>query len=131
MAGTIDFRYDSARDVLIATPRWKITTKEDCEAWYEQWEAHVSKSGRKVDCVVVLDDFHVHPAIASEWGEYRARLNNRFFRHSYRVDADATVKLFVKTSGVRFNAATSEAESVEAAIEGILEARKKDRPEAS
>jgi len=41
------------------------------------------------------------------------------------VQPDAVVKLFTKTSGVRFNAATSEAATVEAAIEGILEARKK------
>ena len=124
MAGTIDFQYDSARDVLIATPKWDIVTKEDCETWYRQWESHLSTFGRKVDCVVVLNDFHVRPAIASEWGEYRARLNNVFFRHSFRVQADAIVHLFVQTSGVRFNAATSEAESVEAAIEGILAARK-------
>jgi hypothetical protein len=129
MPGTIAFDYDTARDVLVAIPRWTINTKEDCEAWYAQWAAELSKFGRKVDCVVVLNDFHVHPAIASEWGEYRARLNNEFFRHSFRVNADATVKLFVQTSGVRFNAATSEADSVEAAIEGILAARKKAEPQ--
>jgi hypothetical protein len=127
MPGTIDFRYDSVNDVVIATPRWNIATKGDCETWYAQWEAHLSKYERKVDCVVVLNDFHVDPAIASEWGEYRARLNNAHFRHSFRVQADSIVKLFVQTSGVRFNAATSEAETVEAAIEGILEARKKVR----
>ena len=125
MPGTIDFQYDSAKDVVIATPRWRIATREDCETWYGQWAAHLSAYKRKVDCVVVLTDFHVDAAIASEWGEYRARLNNQYFRHSFRVQADSVVKLFVKTSGVRFNAATSEAASVEAAIEGILEARKK------
>lgn len=125
MAGTIDFKYDAAQDIVIATPKWKITTKEDCETWFEQWSRYLSKFGRKVDCVVVLTDFHVSAEIASAWGEYRARLNNTYFRHSYRVEADAIVKLFVTTSGVRFNAATSEAASVEAAIEGILEARKK------
>ena len=124
MPGTIEFTYDAAKDIVIAVPKWDIETKEDCEVWYAQWEAHMSKYGRKLDCVVVLDDFHIGPRIASAWGEYRAKLNNTHFRHSFRVHADPTVKLFIQTSGVRFNAASGEAATVDGAIEGILDARK-------
>jgi hypothetical protein len=124
MPGRIDFQYDAATDIVIATPHWRLSTKEDCEVWYDQWDGHMSKYRRKMDCVVLLHDFHVDAAIASVWGEYRAKLNITYFRHSYRVNADPTVKLFIKTSGVRFNAATGEAQSLEAAIDGILEARK-------
>ena len=125
MPGTIDFQYDAAKDIVIATPKWRIVTREDCETWFHQWDSHLARYRRKVDCVVVLNDFHVDPVIAPAWGEYRAKLNIAYFRHSFRVQADAVVRLFVKTSGVRFNAATSEAETVEAAIEGILDARKR------
>jgi hypothetical protein len=125
MPGRIDFEYDATKDIVIATPHWRIVTKADCEVWYAQWDSHMSKYKRKMDCVVVLNDFHVDAGIASAWGEYRARLNIDYFRHSFRVNADKTVKLFIKTSGVRFNAATGEAESVEAAIEGIMAARAK------
>ena len=109
MLGTIDFTYDQANDVVIAVPKWTISSREDCEAWFHQWEAYLLKYGRKVDCVVVLDAFHIDASIASVWGEYRAKLNNNYFRHSFRVHADPTVRLFVQTSGVRFNAASSEA----------------------
>jgi hypothetical protein len=125
MPGTIDFRYDPAQDIVIATPKWNVTTGADCQEWFEEWSAYLSTFNRKVDCVVVLNDFHVNPQIASVWGEYLAKLNIAYFRHSFRVQADAVVKLFTRTSGVRFNAATSEAETVETAIEGILEARRK------
>ena len=124
MPGSIDFKYDAAKDIVIAIPKWRIATKQDCDVWYHQWASYLAKYGRKVDCVVLLDDFHVDPAIAPAWGEYRAKLNIDYFRHSYRVHADPTVKLFVKTSGVRFNAASGEAPTVEDAIEGILEARR-------
>jgi hypothetical protein len=124
MPGHMDFRYDAAHDIVIAVPHWRLVTKEDCKVWYDQWDSHLARYKRKVDCVVVLNDFHVDPAIASAWGEYRARLNITYFRHSFRVNADPTVKLFVKTSGVRFNVATSEAASVDDAIAGILAARK-------
>jgi hypothetical protein len=125
MPGKIEFTYDAANDIVIAAPKWTLKSQQDCEAWFAEWEAYLSKYKGKVDCVVVLDDFHVDPQIASEWGEYRARLNNTFFRHSFRVNADPTVKLFIKTSGVRFNAATGEAPTVQGAIEGILDARSK------
>jgi len=125
MPGTIDFRHDTANDIVIAVPKWMIGSKEDCEVWFRQWADQLSKYGHKVDCVVVLDDFHVDARIAAVWGEYRAKLNNTYFRHSYRVHADPTVKLFIQTSGVRFNAAAGEAPTVEDAIAGILDARKK------
>jgi hypothetical protein len=125
MPGTIDFSYDAAKDIVIAVPKWTIASLEDCEAWFRQWADYLGAYGRKVDCVVVLDDFHIQPRIAAKWGEYRAKLNNTYFRHSFRVHADPTVKLFIQTSGVRFHAASGEAATVEGAIEGILDARKK------
>ncbi len=125
MPGKIDFTYDTANDIVIAVPKWRIETEQDCRLWFSEWSANLSKYGRKVDCVVVLDDFHVDARIASKWGEFRAQLNNDYFRHSYRVHADPTVKLFIQTSGVRFNAASGEAPTVEDAIAGILDARQK------
>jgi hypothetical protein len=125
MPGKISFTYDAANDIVVAVPKWTIATEQDCETWFNEWAAHLARYGRKVDCIVVLNDFHVDARVASRWGEYRARLNNTYFRHSYRVNADPTVKLFVQTSGVRFKAATAEAPTVEGAIEGILDARAK------
>jgi hypothetical protein len=125
MPGTMNFTYDDVNDIVIAAPQWNIRSKEDCEVWYKQWVSHLTKFGRKVDCIMILDDFHVDTSIASEWGEYRAKINNAHIRYSFRVHADPTVKLFVQTSGIRFNAAAGEAPTVEGAIEGILDARKK------
>ena len=127
MPGKIDFTYDKVNDIVVATPRWRIVTEQDCNVWLDEWAGHLSTYGRKVDCVVVLNDFHVDAGIASHWGEYRARLNKTYFRHSYRVNADRTVKLFIQTSGVRFDAATGEAPTVGDAIAGILDARTKGR----
>jgi hypothetical protein len=123
LPGTIDFRYDQLNEMVVATPRWTIRTREDCETWYRQWVDYLSTFGRTVDCVMVLDEFHVEPEIAKVWGEFRARINNEHIRHSFRVRADWAVRLFAATSGVRYNAASNEAATVEAAIEGIRQAR--------
>jgi hypothetical protein len=123
MKGTIDFRYDSENDIVIAIPHWNIETKEDVLVWFGQYQAYMKGFGRKVDFVVVLDDFKIGPAIGVAWGEYRAKIHQEYTRFSYRVHSNNRVKLFVNTSGVRYNVATEEAATIEDAIEGIKAAR--------
>jgi hypothetical protein len=121
--GKIDFRYDATNDIVIAVPHWNIQTAADVVDWYGQYEVYMSRFRRKMDFVVILDDFHIAPAIGVVWGEARGRLHQRFTRFSYRVHANSRVKLFVNTSGVRYNVATQEAATLEDAIEGIKAAR--------
>ena len=125
MKGTIDFKHDTINDVVIAIPKWNIQTKEDCEVWYKQWEDFLSKFNRKMDAIMVLNDFNVESGIAAEWGEYRAKLINNYTRFSYRVNPNLVTGIFIKTSGVRYNASSKEANSLESAIHAIKEDRKK------
>ncbi len=124
MTGTISFEHDKINDIVIAKPVWQIETKEDCEVWYKQWYDYLSKFGKKVDCIVLLDKFKVEASVAEAWGEYRAKLNNNFFRFSYRVNPELLTGIFIKTSGVRYHAATKEAKNIESAILAIKEERK-------
>jgi hypothetical protein len=124
MAGTIDFRYDREHDIIIATPHWRIATEADVVSWFHQYTSYLSAFTRKMDFIVVLDDFEVVPTVGSKWGEYRAKLLQKYFRHNFRVHSKRNVKLFVNTSGVRYNISTEEAASVDDAIAAILEARR-------
>jgi hypothetical protein len=125
MAGTIDFQYDRERDLVIATPHWKIVTENDVTTWLAQYASYMKSFGRKMDLVVVLDDFEVTPVIGSKWGESRATLHKEYLRYSIRVHSRRDVKLFVNTSGARFNIATEEAASVDDAVDAILEMRRR------
>lgn len=124
--GTIEFRYDAANDVIIATPHWNIETEDDVLVWFGQYEAYMKQFGRKLDFIVVLDDFKIGPGIGVYWGEYRAKVHHLFARYNYRVHSNNKVKLFVNTSGVRYNVSTEEAATIEDAIEGIKASRKRD-----
>lgn len=64
MRGAIEFEYDVARDVVIATPHWRIETEDDVRAWYAQYEAYFEPLGRRVDVVFVLDHFDLRPRSA-------------------------------------------------------------------
>jgi hypothetical protein len=121
----IQFQHDAEHDVVIATPVWSIVTEEDCRAWHKQWVDYLEPQGRKLDCIMVLDDFRVAPEIAAVWGKYRAEINRKYIRFSFRVHSNLSVRTFILTSGIRFDAASSEAASVEAGIEGILDARRR------
>ena len=125
MIGTIIFEHDRINDIIIAKPKWNIESKEECEIWYQQWADYLSKFGKKIDIVVVLSEFKIAPQFADAWGEYRAKLNNTFFRFSYRVNPELLTGILIKTSGVRYHAATKEANSIESAIVAIKEERKK------
>jgi hypothetical protein len=46
---TIEFVHDQANDLLIATPRWRISTQEDCEVWYRQWVDYLTPFARRMD----------------------------------------------------------------------------------
>lgn len=123
----IDFRYDPVNDVLIATVHCTLQTKEDVLAWYQEWKCGLQQFTleHKPDVVIVLDDFHVRDEALSLWGEYRADLNNRYMGITYRVRGNTAVRVTIITSGVRYNAPTAEADSVEEAIECIRAIRRR------
>lgn len=125
MKGTIDFRYHAPNDVVVATPHWRLETTADAAEWLETYARYLKRFDRRMDLIIVLDDFDIAPAIATAWGEYRAKLHQNLTRHSIRVHASNRVRLFVNTSGARFDVATGEAATVEDAILAIKTLRQK------
>jgi hypothetical protein len=126
MPGWIEFEHDSANDVIIARPHWKIETEADLEAWYAEYCTYMQRfGGRKMDFVFVLDDFNVSATVGSKWGQYRARIHKEFVRHNYRVHPNSRVQLFTNTSAVRFDISREEAYSVADALDGIRASRQR------
>jgi hypothetical protein len=119
MHGTIIFRHDTMNDIIVAMPKWNIVTKEDCEIWYHQWVDYLSQFNRKMDVIMVLDEFNVDEQIASEWGEYRARLTIEYMRFSCQVNPNLNTGIFIRTSGMRYHAALQDAKNLESAYEAI------------
>jgi hypothetical protein len=125
MTGTIIFEYDANNDIIIATPKWHVITHNDCEEWYKQWAEYVSKFNRKLDIIMVLDEFKVESKIAAEWGKYRAKVINTYTRFSCRVNSSYLTSIYVKTSGIQHHASAQESKTIEGAYEVIMAERKK------
>jgi len=131
MPGTMKFSYDVVNDVVIGLPNWKVESKEDVMEWTRQWDVYMGRFNKKMDVVVVLDNFEVATSVGPLWGEARAQVHQKYIRHNFRVHSNARVRLFVNTSGVRYDVSTLEAASIEDAIEGIKEARRLEGLKAS
>lgn len=125
--GSIRFEHDEAHDVYIVYPKWTVESDTDCEVWLQQYVDFFGPLGRKVDAIIVLDDFKLGKDIGGVWGKYRAEVHKRFTRHSVRVHADAKVATFVSTSGVIHRVATDEARDVETALRLIELKRQEGR----
>lgn len=124
MPGKMFFSYDFDTDIVTARPNWHIVTEEDCKVWYREWEDYLRKFGRQMDCIMILDNFKVDSDISPRWGEYRAKINNQYIRYGFRVNPSILVSLYVKASGIQYNAATAEAATYEDAVQSILNTRK-------
>ncbi|QSQ27763.1 hypothetical protein JY651_23925 [Pyxidicoccus parkwayensis] len=123
----IDFRYDLVNDIVIATVHYTLRTREDVLAWHQEWKRGLKQFTleRKPDVVIVLDDFHVQDEALSLWGTFRADLTRNHMGINYCVGGDTAVRVTIFTSGVRFNAPTAEADTVEEAIECIRAVRRR------
>ena len=124
MPGSIDFKYNEKLDIIVAIPHWSIETVEDCKVWNDEWVSYLKKFGRKVDCIMILDDFKVESEISPQWGVYRANINKEYIRYGFRVNPSILVSLYVKASGIQYNAASAEAATYEDAVTSILNLRK-------
>jgi hypothetical protein len=118
--GSIRFDYDEINDVYVIYPRWTIESEEDCKAWLQQYDDYFSRLGRRVDVIIVLDDFRIDKNIGPVWGAYRAEVHKRFTRHSVRVHSNAKVKDSVSTSGLLHGVGTDEADDVPTAMRLIV-----------
>jgi hypothetical protein len=124
MPGTVRFHYDEVNDIHFAYPKWYIETEADCRQWLAQFVEYFSPLGRKVDAIIVLDEFRIGPKIGSVWGKYRAEWILKFTRYSVRVNAQARAATFTATSAALYGGGFEEAKDVEAAV-GFIHARRR------
>lgn len=124
MKGYIKFKYDEENDIVLASPFWKISSEEDCNQWFNQWTDYLGTFKRKMDCIMVLDNFVVDSAVSSYWGSIRAKLTNEYMRFSYRVNSNLMTGIYIKTSGITYSASAKEANTIESAVEAIKQERK-------
>ncbi|MDD4962636.1 MAG: hypothetical protein PHI11_01815 [Gallionella sp.] len=123
MIGTMQFQYDWKQDVVIATPNWKIESREDCDVWFKQYMDFLTPFCRKVDVIFVLDKFVVASNVINIWAEYRINLLRNYVRLPYRVHSNRLLNLLLANSSRESNVISQDADSIEEAIAGITAAR--------
>jgi hypothetical protein len=127
MNGRIQFEYRSLYDVVIAYVNWRLETTEDLEVWYRQYETYFkSRFSRKVDLILELSKFRLHPRIAPQFRELRNLILRDFTTRSYRVKEPAKERAMMYTGYVLMGGPANEFDSMEEALQALLDDRAKD-----
>jgi hypothetical protein len=128
--GTIDFVHDTAHDIVIEHPRWKLDTPVEVMRWYQLQAGYFGgRFKERKDIVVVDDGFDVTPQVGTLWGQYRARLHELYVRFFVRVGGGPRVRLATNTSAVRYSISAVEKPTLEEAIAFIMHAREEAEKE--
>jgi hypothetical protein len=122
--GALDFQEDRDHLVTLTRARWTLDTASEVMRWYQLHANYLSgRFGEPRDIVAINDAFDLEPKIAALWGSYRAKLHETAVRFWVGVNSNARVRLTVNTSGVRYGVPTTEALTVEEAINAIVRMR--------
>jgi hypothetical protein len=124
MPGTIKFAYRALFDVVIAEVDWTVDSEQDLAAWYDEYRTYfTTRFRRKVDLILELSKFHIHPKVATLFGEYRARVLSEFTTRSYRVNQSKLERTYMYTSSTLHRAPANHYETLQEAIAALLKDR--------
>lgn len=90
---------DAKHDVVLLYPCGVLEDEDDIAVWYSELEKQFGAIGRRVDVVVVLDMLSVDPSVAEIYTKGRMAIAAKYFRHSVRVNASATVSQIIQQTG--------------------------------
>jgi hypothetical protein len=126
--GKLKIQYLAEHDVLVVTVNWALETENDVERWEEAYASYFrTHFKRKVDVILELTRFRIHPRIARRFGEVRAKILREYTTRSYRVNADSVVKTAMYTSHVLYSAPANEFRTIDAALRQIATDRARER----
>ncbi|KPK68857.1 hypothetical protein AMJ87_11315 [candidate division WOR_3 bacterium SM23_60] len=101
MSGTIDFEYDEARNILFTKDQWEIRTKEDVDAFFEEYRKYFEKLNKKVYMVSRIDGLLVHADIAEYYGETARRTVYKYLLGYARWGANDWARMTVRTTSLK------------------------------
>lgn len=124
MKGILEFQELREHRIVVTRARWTLETPIEVMRWYQLHASYLgARFGGPSDLVAIHDALDLAPRIATLWGSYRARLHERLIRFWVGVNSNARVRLTVNTSGALHDVPTTEAATVEEAIDAIVAMR--------
>ena len=127
MPGRIKFEYRSLHDVVIAYVEWHLETLDDLDVWYMQYKSYFAKQfSRKVDLILELSKFRLHPRLAIRFRDLRNRILSDYVNRSYRVKEAPKERALMYAGFVLNGGPANEFGTIEAALKALLEDRAKE-----
>lgn len=101
MLGRVDFEYDETRNILFTEDQWEIRTKEDVDAFFEEYRKYFEKLNKKVHMVSHIDGLIVHADIAEYYGETARTTVYEYLLGYARWGANDWARMTVRTTSLK------------------------------
>lgn len=101
MPGTVDFEYDETRNILFTEDQWELKTREDVNAFFEEYRKYFKKLNKKVYMVSHIDGLLVHADIAEYYGEMARTTVYEYLLGYARWGANDWARMTVRTTSLK------------------------------
>jgi hypothetical protein len=101
MPGTVDFQYDETRNIVFTEDQWEIKTREDVDAFFEEYRKYFKKLNKKVYVVSHIDGLLVHADVAEYYGEMVRRTVHGYLLGYARWGANDWSRMTVRTTSLK------------------------------
>lgn len=119
MDPTVGFEYDGEKNILFTEDAGDIQTREEVDAFFDQYESYLNQLGKKVYVVANIDNLMVRSVIADYYG---AQAQKRAVQHILgfaRWGTNTSARLTVRTSSANANIPARIFDTREEAVEEI------------
>ena len=121
MDPTVAFEYDGEKNIVFTEDSGDIQTREEVDAFFDQYESYLNQLAKKVYVVANIDNLMVRSVIADYYG---AQAQKRAVQHILgfaRWGTNTSARLTVRTSSANANIPARIFDTREEAVEEIEE----------
>ena len=98
MRGHVTFEYDPELNVVFTDDDWHVETREDVDAFFEEYDTYFSKLGKKVYMISHIDKLLVQAQVADHFGELARTLVYKHLLGFARYGTDSWARMTVRTT---------------------------------
>lgn len=124
MPGTVDFEYDETRNIVFSEDQWELRTKEDVNAFFEEYRKYFRELNKKVYIVAHIDGLLVHAEIAEYYGEVARTTVSEYVLGYARWGSNDWARMTVRTTSLKAKMAPRIYSTREEAVHAIEEIKK-------
>jgi hypothetical protein len=117
----VKFEYDPELNIVFTEDNWDIETRDDVDAFFDEYRKYFTKLGKKVFLVSDINHLRVHAKIADYYGASASKTVGSYLLGFARWGTDDWARMTVRTTSLKARMSANIHETRALAIEAIKE----------